>query len=154
MSRRDNAIVAWHEVPGTAPPQKSRPVGYGNSRGCAHRFEDWREEISNAVSLSRIEMILKCMWDQLRPIIPYPTGRFFRGTLSQALRAWLRSAVPPRQRSFLAPFDQRQALRKKVGSMPTLSGLLPTSALKTFVKRVDRSKSQFGSGAYVGDTGL
>jgi len=24
---------------------------------------------------------------QLRPIIPYPTGRFFRGTLSQALRA-------------------------------------------------------------------
>jgi hypothetical protein len=32
MSRRDGAIVAWHEVPGTAPPQKSRPVGYGMSR--------------------------------------------------------------------------------------------------------------------------
>src|ERR1700730_11384811 len=29
MSRRDGAIVAWHEVPGTTPPQKSRPVGYG-----------------------------------------------------------------------------------------------------------------------------
>ena len=29
MSRRDGAIVAWHEVPGAAPPQKSRPVGYG-----------------------------------------------------------------------------------------------------------------------------
>src|SRR4029077_14275790 len=29
MSRRDGAIVAWHEVPGTAAPQKSRPVGYG-----------------------------------------------------------------------------------------------------------------------------
>ena len=29
MSRRDGAIIAWHEVPGTAPPQKSRPVGYG-----------------------------------------------------------------------------------------------------------------------------
>jgi hypothetical protein len=29
MSRRDGAIVAWHEVPGTAPPQESRPVGYG-----------------------------------------------------------------------------------------------------------------------------
>jgi hypothetical protein len=27
----------------------------------------------------------------LRPIIPYPTGRIFRGTLSQALRARLRS---------------------------------------------------------------
>ncbi len=29
MSRRDGAIVAWHEVPGTASPQRSRPVGYG-----------------------------------------------------------------------------------------------------------------------------
>ena len=29
MSRRDGAIVAWHGVPGIAPPQKSRPVGYG-----------------------------------------------------------------------------------------------------------------------------
>jgi hypothetical protein len=29
-----------------------------------------------------------CPW---YPIIPYPTGRFFRGTLSQALRARLRS---------------------------------------------------------------
>jgi hypothetical protein len=27
LSRRDGAIVAWHEVPGTSPPQKSRPVG-------------------------------------------------------------------------------------------------------------------------------
>ena len=27
MSRRDGAILAWHEVPGTAPPQKGRPVG-------------------------------------------------------------------------------------------------------------------------------
>jgi hypothetical protein len=29
LSRRDDAVVAWHEVPGTAPPKKSRPVGYG-----------------------------------------------------------------------------------------------------------------------------
>jgi hypothetical protein len=29
MSRRDDATVAWHEVPGRAPPQKSRPLGYG-----------------------------------------------------------------------------------------------------------------------------
>jgi hypothetical protein len=28
-SRRDEAIVAWHEVPGTSATQKSRPVGYG-----------------------------------------------------------------------------------------------------------------------------
>src|SRR5580693_4354762 len=36
----------------------------------------------------------KYLWDSLRPIIPYPTGRFFGGTLSQALRAWLRSCCP------------------------------------------------------------
>src|ERR1700737_2299519 len=35
----------------------------------------------------------KYLWDSLRPIIPYPTGRFFRGTLSQALRAGLRSVL-------------------------------------------------------------
>ena len=29
----------------------------------------------------------------LRPIIPYPRGRFFRGALSQALRARLRSVL-------------------------------------------------------------
>jgi hypothetical protein len=29
MSRRDGAIVARLEVPGTAPPRKYRPVGYG-----------------------------------------------------------------------------------------------------------------------------
>jgi hypothetical protein len=29
MSRRDCIIVAWHEVPGTARPKTSRPVGYG-----------------------------------------------------------------------------------------------------------------------------
>jgi two-component system sensor kinase FixL len=29
ISRRDGAIVAWHEVPGTAPSHKFRPVGYG-----------------------------------------------------------------------------------------------------------------------------
>src|SRR5271156_3864128 len=29
QSRRDGPIVAWHEVPGKAPPQKNRPVGHG-----------------------------------------------------------------------------------------------------------------------------
>jgi hypothetical protein len=39
MSRRDNAIVAWHEAPGTAPPRKSRPVRHGvNRAGGATRF--------------------------------------------------------------------------------------------------------------------
>ena len=95
LSRRDRLIVARHEVPGTAAPQKSRPVGYGMIRaGVRTDSKIGGEEISNAVSLSRIERSQNALWDQLRPIIPYPTGRFFRGTLSHALRAWLRSACP------------------------------------------------------------
>jgi hypothetical protein len=36
-------IVAWHEVPGTAPPQESRPVGYGMIRaGVRTDSKDWR----------------------------------------------------------------------------------------------------------------
>jgi hypothetical protein len=34
MSYRGPLIVAWHEVPGTAPPEKDRPVGYGVIRAC------------------------------------------------------------------------------------------------------------------------
>ena len=45
MSRRDGTIVAWHEVPGTTPPQKSRPVGYGVIRPGVRT--DWSDEISN-----------------------------------------------------------------------------------------------------------
>jgi hypothetical protein len=49
-SQRDSMIVAWHEVPGTAPPQKepSRRVRYDSYR-CARRFEDGRKEISNGI---------------------------------------------------------------------------------------------------------
>jgi hypothetical protein len=69
FSRRDGAIVAWHELPGI-----------------------------------------------LRPIIPYPAGRFSRGTLSQALRAWLRSACP----SGTKPFFHRSAseLSQRLWSLP------------------------------------
>src|SRR5580693_2629650 len=38
MSRRDDVIVAWHEVPGTTPPQKSCPVGYGVIRAGVRPF--------------------------------------------------------------------------------------------------------------------
>ena len=41
-------FVAWHEVPGKAPPQESRPVGYGVIRAGVGtdwkigRLEDWK----------------------------------------------------------------------------------------------------------------
>jgi hypothetical protein len=42
MSRRDGAIVAWHEVPGPAPSQTKRPVGYGLIRaGERTDSRDW-----------------------------------------------------------------------------------------------------------------
>ena len=54
MSRRDGAIVAWHGVPGIAPPQKSRPVGYGVIRafswylaGTVHYIEQQLEDSSD-----------------------------------------------------------------------------------------------------------
>ena len=70
MSRRDGAIVAWHEVPGKAPPQKDRPVGYGAIRASMRRrFDDSSDEISTRNTSG----------NSCGPIIPYPTGRFFRG---------------------------------------------------------------------------
>ena len=47
---RSLARSAWNSA---TPKEPSRRVRY-DLRGCAHRFEDWREEISNAVSVSRI----------------------------------------------------------------------------------------------------
>jgi hypothetical protein len=52
LSRRDGAIVAWHEVPGTAPPKRSRPVGYGLIRAGVrfpsfHRSSGMFTKISN-----------------------------------------------------------------------------------------------------------
>jgi len=50
MSRRDGAIVAWHEVPGTAPPQKSRPVGYGVIRAFSVGISQARSITSSSSS--------------------------------------------------------------------------------------------------------
>ena len=39
MSCRDDAIVAWREVPGRAPTQKIRPLGPEQARRLAYREE-------------------------------------------------------------------------------------------------------------------
>jgi hypothetical protein len=82
-SRRDGAIVAWHEVPGDSATQKSRPVGYGLIRAGVRtesmigvtKFRICKLEQKHGAQVGE-----KYLWDSLRPIIPYPTGRFFRGT--------------------------------------------------------------------------
>ena len=160
MSRRDGAIVAWHEVPGTGPPQTSRPVGYGmigagvrtdsmidkgriigldssklskppklclatgrwriqrwysqfRKRSIEqqleyHRTRTFQEEylaLRNTAPIStRNTSGIGCA-RSYRPIIPYPTGRFIRGTLSQALRARLRSGLS--LRDVLADISQQ-----------------------------------------------
>ena len=116
-------IVAWHEVPGIAPPQKSRPVGYGMIvQVCApiRRLED---EISNAVSVSRreIEMTSKFIGgilDHLPYLVsPLPVGSAapdhtvpYRtvpsGDVSQALRAWSTISLSLRDKSH-SPIEGR-----------------------------------------------
>jgi hypothetical protein len=149
MSRRDDAIVAWHEVPGKAPPQKNRPVGYGVILAdvCTESIENAFGADMSGIA-KQVGNDTQMAWRRLRPcpslylaasgngpfreqqleprsdlsrrvfslpkealrtsrreiplglaaldhtIIPYPTGRFFLRTLSQALRARLRSVCP------------------------------------------------------------
>src|ERR1700739_4058688 len=106
MSRRDGAIVAWYEVPGLLPPpnQPSRRVRC-DWRRCAHRFDDlesrWYLAVSANGPLHRAAdrnrrtqtlqeeylaflkntapIATEISLELLRPIRPYPTGRFVRG---------------------------------------------------------------------------
>jgi hypothetical protein len=111
-------IVAWHEVPGTAPPQQSRPVGYGMIRAGVRTDSKIGGGISNAVSVSSIEMIPQCIGgalDHVRHLVTLllvgsaapdhtvPYGTVPSGNVFQALRAWLHfvpgydQPVPPGQ---------------------------------------------------------
>src|ERR1700722_7943850 len=96
LSRRDGAIVAWHEVPGTPP--KRGPSRRVRSDSCrrAHRFDDWSDEVSNRKT--ETETRRTCRREIPLGLaapdhtVPYGTVlSFFRGTLCQALRARLRS---------------------------------------------------------------
>jgi hypothetical protein len=96
-------LQAWHEVPGTAPPQESRPVGYGVIRAGVgtdsgnghyieqqlehHRTRTFPEVYFASVKRHGPHFDEKYLWDSLRPIIPYPTGHAgrSRGVLSIAL---------------------------------------------------------------------
>jgi hypothetical protein len=82
LSRRDSTIVARHEVPGTAPPQKSRPVGHGLIR--AGMRTDSR---IGTISLKKHGTLFdeRPLGLGLRPIIPCPTGRSFGVGLSRHL---------------------------------------------------------------------
>src|SRR5208337_1340919 len=74
MSRRDAAIVAWHEVPGTAPPPKSRPVGYGVIRAGVRT--DWMIGVTEFRIRKLKTLMLYGFW---------PTIQFFSWqTLSRA----------------------------------------------------------------------
>src|ERR1700676_890468 len=72
---------------------KGRSIDRGRIIGLDHqRFPNLRnfafqEEYLGLPKENGAHFDEKYLWDQLRPIIPYPTGRFFRRTLSQALRA-------------------------------------------------------------------
>jgi hypothetical protein len=77
QSRRDGPIVAWHEVPGTARSQKSRPVGYGLIRSGMRT--DSRIGVITFLKKHGAPFDENPLGLGLRPIIPCPTGRFFWG---------------------------------------------------------------------------
>jgi hypothetical protein len=54
LSRRDGAIVAWHEVPGQRHP-KSRPVGHGLIRAGVRANSIGSDEISNTKYIASLK---------------------------------------------------------------------------------------------------
>jgi hypothetical protein len=85
LSRRDGAIVAWHESAWDIANLKSRPVGYG-------------------LIPAGVRTSIRCpsLWEALSTRKPpglaapdhtVPRGRFLLGDASQALRARLRSVL-------------------------------------------------------------
>ena len=46
-----------------------------------HRTRTFQEEYLAFLKKHGAQFDEKHLWDSLRPIIPYPTGRFFRGTI-------------------------------------------------------------------------
>jgi hypothetical protein len=64
---REQADVARHEVPGTAPPRKDRPVGVRVTLSRRFRNGPYDEKYPGLA----------------RPIIPYPMGQLFRGAPSR-----------------------------------------------------------------------
>jgi hypothetical protein len=89
--------------PKGAGENASRRVRSDSCR-CAHRFEIGVTKFRIGILKPKHGAHLdeKHLWDSLRPITPYPTGRFFRGTLSQALRARLRSMLSLRDTALSA----------------------------------------------------
>jgi hypothetical protein len=83
-------------------------VGFENRRNLCvqdtvhhieQQFEHHRAFRAAAVLPYGTRFRLEDLRDELRPIIPYPTGRIFRGNASLALRAKLRSIVPTGRKS-------------------------------------------------------
>jgi hypothetical protein len=143
LSRRDSTIVARRFIAGLAihmirvpegrcdrslarsawesATQKSRPVGYGVIRAGVRTDSMIGPTKFRMQKPKKICRMTSCLLGlaEPRPIIPYPTGRLLRGTMSQALRAWLRSTVPPGQEPFAlkgrqitwAKYTQRYNLR-------------------------------------------
>ena len=129
MSRRDDATVAWHEVPGerATPKDPSRRVRCDSCR-CTHESDRERlwpymdglakqngtipkclGNVSDHLHLfnSQLQEMVHPIeplssssndighWDLLRPILPYPTGRFFRGRSPRHFVPGYDRIVPP-----------------------------------------------------------
>jgi hypothetical protein len=93
---RSLARSAWDNA---TPKNPSRRVRCDWCRCAARRFDDWSEEISNPKTEN---IYIVCGISCARSYRTLRDG-FFGGTLSQALRAWLRSCCPSGTKHFRPP---------------------------------------------------
>ena len=101
LSRRDGAIVAWHEVPGTPPKRgPSRRVRCDSCRR-AHRFDDWSDEVSNRQTETRRTAVLSSHSTHCRLLM---AGVLSPGTSCQATIG----VVPPGHRALSAEMSKPQ----------------------------------------------
>ena len=114
MSRRDGAIVAWHEVPGTASSQKSRPVGYGVIRaGVRTDSMIW----SDAISVRKYSKILMLYY--FKPTIQFLSMANTFSCLN------IHCVFSTKERVLVLDPDIRERLWPYMGGIAKQNGIIP-----------------------------
>ena len=113
MSRRDGAIVAWHEVPGTAPPQKSRPVGNGVIRAGV------RTDSMIGVTKFRIRKLKKFMLYYFWPTIQFLSMANTFSCLN------IHCVFSTKERVWVLNPDIRERLWPYMGGIAKQNGMIP-----------------------------
>jgi hypothetical protein len=76
LSRRDRMKVAWHEVPGKAAINRSRPVGNGMIRSAKHPMSLMILNVTDGAWMDTYTCQIKC--SRQDHTVPYGTAHAFR----------------------------------------------------------------------------